>query len=290
MAKCYFLLFIVISLLLCNCSDRNLDDGSGIINLTIIDAPYIDKELEGIQISIKSIEIHGPEGWTNYKTFEEPIRLNLFDQDDGTSTFLGEKKMPSGSYSKVKIILEVTKQNDDILTSSLIGSEENSDSSSKNEKVNSGSTFYLPSDGVVNLALSLDINRLVIKKNQEGEISLRPNFKVLVNENFGILDGKFEDIEEYSQIMVVAVEMEHALLFPSPEYNKPSNAIENLKNTLVDDQGNFKFSLLKPGAYHLYFYAMEGEGRPDTLLGNLENIEIQSGQTTVVRVSKELID
>ncbi|MDQ3392810.1 MAG: DUF4382 domain-containing protein, partial [Bacteroidota bacterium] len=88
------------------CEAEKPQTGTGKVNLSVVEPIKANDKISAIYISIKKIELKGPDGWTTYKNFDKPMQLNLLDAEANKSYFLGEKLLPAGHYQEARLILD----------------------------------------------------------------------------------------------------------------------------------------------------------------------------------------
>jgi hypothetical protein len=279
------------------CETDKAETGTGKFNLTVQEPNEADENITSIFISIKKIELKGPDGWKTYKTFDVPLTLDLLDSKTNKSYFLGEKLLPAGHYMEARLILDKfdNRHNDVSITSGCYLLYNDNEikpvyipNDSKNGIVAKGE-FNLPAEGVVNISLNFDI-REIKQTGEAGHYLLKPKIKMVVNNDTGLLEGEFENNNDYKKIVAFAYS---ANTFPKNEFMSSAFQEKRLSSSssssILNDEGKFVLSFLKSGKYDLYFYSYDEEGNFESLIGKLEDIEIEGGQKTIVKVPKEMM-
>lgn len=293
----FFFILIILGLFV-RCESNKTEQGTGKVNLSVLEPIEADEDISGIIISIKKIELKGSDGWITYKEFETPFQVNLLESEGNLNHFLGEKKLPAGKYDEARLVLEsnYNDQNDITITSGGFLQYNNGDvkpvhiPSDSNNAISAKGNFDLAADGVINISLKFDV-REGIKDTDDSEIYLlKPQINMVVNNDSGLIEGTFEENKNYKNIVVIA--------YPATVPSKAGILTKILSNknqktasatSISSESGKFILSFLKPGNYDLYFYTNENEDNPKLLLGKLEDIEIEAGQKTIVNVPKEVL-
>lgn len=291
---CILLFFNLFS----GCETDKQQTGDSMVNLAVLEPTKSDDSIAALFISIKKIELKGNEGWITYKQFNDPLQINLLDNKTSKNYFLGEKLLPAGQYMEARLILEGNnkEENDLIVTSGCYLQYNNGEfksvyipQDSKNGILAKGK-FNLPAEGVVNITLNFDIREGLTETSASGKYLLKPKIKMIVNNDTGVIEGEFEEKNSFNKIAVFAYTSNSYSKsdFFNPAFQEDKLA-KSSSSSILNEDGKFILSFLKSGNYDLYFYAYDEEGNFHSLIGSLDNIEIEGGQKTIVKVPKEVL-
>lgn len=93
----------ICALVLTGCGGSSSRNGH--IQISLTDAPF---DADQINISIKSIDVHKAGGsWTNVKTYDIPLKVNLLDYASGNPPLLlVDAPLSSGHYTQIRLMLD----------------------------------------------------------------------------------------------------------------------------------------------------------------------------------------
>lgn len=291
------IIFLIFFTSLWGCEQEKDEIGLSNINLIISEPPPVDDHLSGIFLYIKRIDLNGPEGWKTYKEFKEPLIIDVMDQKAGTNFFLGEKLLPAGTYHGARLILDSQDKHREIIANSG-GYLEYKNGSIKpiftpdkiQEGIKAEGEFNLASEGVVNVNLNFSFRKGTFTSGTTEKHLLKPTLKILVDDDSGMIDGTFEDPEDYEKIVVFAYPDNLKTAVKMEKYPKSLSKLSaSSKNAVLNKNGKFILSFLKSGNYDLYFYAYDQEGNFQHLIGKLEQVHIEGGQKTIISISKDIL-
>ncbi|CAN5163646.1 hypothetical protein BH23BAC1_BH23BAC1_42560 [soil metagenome] len=291
-----FFMFSIIAFL--GCEQEREEIGLSNINLSISEPPPVEDHLSGIHLFIKRIDLRGVDGWQTYKEFKAPLAIDILNPKSGNNFFLGEKLLPAGTYYGARLILDSQDKGKEIIANSG-GYLEYKNGYLKPifspEKIQEGikadGIFNLDSDGVVNVNLDFSFRKgTIISAGTERHL-LKPTLKIVVDDDSGMIDGTFEDPEEFEKIVVFAYQ--DNMNNSGKKKNQPKSLSElsaSSKNAVLNKDGKFILSFLKSGNYDLYFYAYDQEGNYQQVIGKLEKVQIEAGQKTMISISKDILN
>jgi hypothetical protein len=293
----HLLLFTFLITSVIGCEQEKEEIGLSNINLTIADSPPVEDLLTGVYLFIKRIDLKGPEGWKTYKEFEEPLVIDVLDQKAGTNFFLGEKLLPAGNYYGARLILDSKNKGQEIIANSGGYFEyKNGDikpifSPNKvQDGIKAEGQFYLNSEGVVNVNLNFGLRKGIEKSGTTEKHLLKPVLKIIVDDDSGMIEGTFENSEDYEKIVVFAYQNNSKNSFNLENHQKElSQLAPSSKNAVLNKDGKFNISFLKSGNYDLYFYAYDQEGNVQHFIGRLEKVQIEGGQKTIIFISPDVL-
>ena len=101
-----FAIFLLISLLLFNCNDRETDNETSRVQLVLVDAPG---DYEEVNVEIIDIQYNSSEGEKGWKSFTPengyPIQVDLTKLIAGNDLLLTDEIIPAGTFKQIRLIL-----------------------------------------------------------------------------------------------------------------------------------------------------------------------------------------
>ena len=80
--------------------------GSGVMELSISDAPVNDPAINGVYITIEDVQYVAPGGgWQSMNEFEAAQTYNLLELTGGNSELLGNLTLPANEHEQIRFIL-----------------------------------------------------------------------------------------------------------------------------------------------------------------------------------------
>lgn len=202
---------VMVTVLLIGCSMAAGDPGT--IRLSLTDAPIADaKGVEGVFITISSIEYHLNGVWIEDTGFEGPQEFNLLDLTGGTVAPLTNTVISAGDVTQIRFKFDV--QEDGASPRATPGSyividsrgeadgtiDENDDTyelfvpSGNQTGYKAVGSFTVPSNGEVEITADFDVRKSVVKRGSKDEYILKPTIRLIVNNQAGTIDGSFSAI------------------------------------------------------------------------------------------------
>ncbi len=274
------------------CEKENGEKGT--LNLYITDAPIDSDGIDGVFITFSKIEYHTSEdGWQAFDDFEGPKTFNLLDLQRGVSDILGNFEIVSGTYTQLRFMLDAPLFDN--------GPQSNpgcflefEDGETKNLFVPSGAqtgykavgAFTVPSNGSVDVTADFDVRKSVIKAGASGKYILKPTIRLIVNNQAGQIAGDVINTAD-REIVIYAYEEGTYDISEAAEPNEEETRFPNaVTSDMVDENGNYYLAYLAPGSYDLVVVATI-EGQFDEVLGIVENVEVESKETTNQQINLE---
>lgn len=97
----YTALTLLMAFMLVSCSDSVNSNGNGRLKLYLIDAPA---SLDSVVINVLRVEVNSNgDTWTVIN--DVPAHYDLLQLSNGASAVLGDKSLPSGTYTQIRLIL-----------------------------------------------------------------------------------------------------------------------------------------------------------------------------------------
>jgi hypothetical protein len=282
------------SLILTGCNDDSEDATTGRIELSITDAPIDDANIEAVYISIIGIELKsGAESWIELDSFEEPVKINLLDYQNGESFFLTEEVVQAGEYSEIRLILAAPEGDgpnqsnpgtylaykDGTFEPLFVPSGAQSGYKAKGE-------FTVPAGGVTGLTIDFDVRKSVVKAGNSGKYLLKPVLRLIENQNVAMVKGSVATVAEYSSIRVFAYaddSFNESELVPVDGVDFP-NAITS--GTLSEDN-SFTLSFMEPGTYDLYAAGYNESGEFISIVAEWQDVVLMAGDIKEVTLQEE---
>lgn len=198
---------VFLTALVMGCSLSSEDTGT--VRLSLTDAPIADaNDVEGVFITITSIEYNLNGEWIEDTGFEGPQEFNLLDLTGGVVAPLSHTIIPAGEVSQIRFMMDVQKEGSArrtnpgayILFDPEGATDGIDDSDVKRELfVPSGGqtgykavgSFTIPKNGEVEITADFDVRKSVVKRGTNDEYILKPTIRLVVNNQAGTIEGDF---------------------------------------------------------------------------------------------------
>ena len=284
------LLFILSGIaLLLFFSSCQKETGSGIIKLSITDAPIDASDVTGVFITINEIQVHTPdEGWLTLEEFEGPEKFNLLDLTRGETDLLGSFQLKGGKYTQIRFLLDAPEKGEGppVNPGCYIEFE---DETTEPLFVPSGSqsgfkavgAFTVPVNGTVEITADFDIRKSVIRTGGFfHRYILRPVIRLVVENQAGRICGDVSNIPEDFGIVIYAYAddtyTEDEAADPVDEATRFPKAVSS---DMADEMGVYHIAFLAEGLYDLVVTSVEDDTFGE-VLGIIEDVSVESRKTT----------
>ncbi|MEQ8244990.1 DUF4382 domain-containing protein [Fulvivirga sp.] len=281
------------------CSEDN-ESAKGRVSISITDAPIDDANVSAVFISINSVELKGPDGWTTLDSFEEPVSIDLLSYQNGEVYFLTDEVIDAGSYSEVRLMLDIQERVNGIQQNEGCYIEYK-DGSTQPLFVPSGGQsgykakgdFDITAGGVVALTLDFDVRKAVVESGSSGKFILKPTLRLIANQEASMITGSFDQEDGgFSKIIVFAYADD---TFTGSETDEPddddevrfSNAITS---SALTEEGGFTLAFMESGTYDLYFASYDENGEFIELIGSSNDVEVEAGVNLSLEISLSLLN
>lgn len=289
---------LLASSLLFACGDEN-ETTKGRVSISITDAPIDDANVSAVFIAINSVELKGPDGWTTLDSFEEPVSIDLLSYQNGEAYFLTDELIDAGSYSEVRLMLDIQDRINGIQQNEGCYIEYK-DGSTQPLLVPSGGrsgykakgNFDITSGGVVALTLDFDVRKAVVESGNSGKFILKPTIRLIANQDASLITGSFDQEDgDFTKVIVFAYEndtfAESELDEPGDEEVRFSNAVTS---STLSDEGAFTLAFMESGTYDLYFASYDENGEFIELIGSSDDVEVEAGINLNLEISASLLN
>lgn len=286
------ILLAAASLLFSACSD---EDAKGKVQLYITDAPIDAENVTGVFLTIKGVELKGSDGWQTVATYEEPIKINILDYQNGSAYFLTEEVLSAGTYTEARLQLDAPAEQG--------GSRSNpgcyltyTDGSTEPLFIPSGAQsgykvkgeFNLAEGGTVAVTLDFDVRKSVVEAGASGKMLLKPVVRLIANQDAALIKGTYTDLTEGQRVVVYAYEKG---TFTTAEMDADEDGVRfvnAITSTQVSETGTFTLAFMASGEYDLIFVSVSDTGESTALLGSFP-AEVTLGSILTINVSAELL-
>lgn len=198
---------VLLTALVMGCSLASEETGT--VRLSLTDAPIADaKDVEGVFITITSIEYNLNDEWVEDAGFEGPQEFNLLDLTGGEVALLSQTVIASGEVSQIRFMMDVQKEGSAGKTNpgAYILFDPDSDADGIDDGdvkrelfVPSGGqtgykavgSFTIPKNGEVEITADFDVRKSVVKRGSKDEYILKPTIRLIVNNQAGTIAGDF---------------------------------------------------------------------------------------------------
>jgi len=282
------------------CEEEGVNLGqSGMVSLSLTDAPIDDTSITGVYITITGIKYHKQkEEWKTFEEFEGPQTHNLLELQNGISTLLGDFEMEAGQYNQLRFMLDAAekgqgqgqgqgqRQGGPKTTPGCYIEYE--DGSTQDLFVPSGGksgykatgSFRVPSNGSVELTADFDVRKSVVETGN-GRYILKPTIRLITNNEAGTIAGGVTNMPaDSSDITIYAYEdgaySDEEAGEPADEENRFPNAVTS---DMVCDTNHYRLSYLAPMTYDLIVVNYK-DGEFIEVLGIVQDVAVESRKTT----------
>ena len=292
------ILTIGVALFVGACNEDN-ESSKGKISVSITDAPIDDANVEAVYISINSVEVNGPDGWVTLDEFDEPEKIDLLSYQDGNAYFLTEETINTGTYTEVRLILDIQERNGNVQANPGCYIEYK-DGSVQPLFVPSGGQsgykakgeFTIADGGVTAVTLDFDVRKAVVEAGNSGKFILKPTVRLVEDADVAMIRGTFDDEDaDYTSVVVFAYEngtfTEAEIAAPADEDVRFPNAVTS---DAVEADGSFTLAFMNAGTYDLYFAAFDENGDFVELIGTSPDVTLSAGLITELELTLTLLD
>ncbi|HNP17943.1 MAG TPA: DUF4382 domain-containing protein [Fulvivirga sp.] len=290
---------ILLALFAFACSDSN-EAGKGKASISITDAPIDDANVKAVWITVIGVEANGPDGWNTVETFDTPVKIDLLSYQNGEAYFLTDGEITAGSYSEVRLLLDIQEKIDGQVQNPGCYIEYNDGTPDKPLFVPSGGqsgykakgNFDVPAGGVVAITLDFDVRKAVVATGNEGKYILKPTVRLVANQNAGMIKGDFDaEGNSYSKVVVFAYangtfndsEMDE----PTDEEVRFSNAVSS---SVITSTNQYTLAFMESGSYDLYFVEFDENGEFVGMIGSSDDVTVEAGATVTLDIVISLLN
>jgi len=235
-----FAIFLLISLLLFNCNDRETDNETARVQLVLVDAPG---DYEEVNVEIIDIQYNSKEGEKGWKSFTPengyPIQVDLTKLIAGNDLLLTDEIIPAGTFKQIRLILS---DNNTVLLEGgttpvhldTPSAEQSGLKIMLDENLEGGSSYTF--------ILDWDVQRSVVKAGNSGKYILKPVIRANAEVNSGTLGG---------QVVADPLSDDDNITQPLANVVVGVYTLEGVlvTQTQTNDLGNFLIHGLKAGEY-----------------------------------------
>lgn len=235
-----FAIFLLISLLLFNCNDRETDNETARVQLVLVDAPG---DYEEVNVEIIDIQYNSSEGEKGWKSFTPengyPIQVDLTKLIAGNDLLLTDEIIPAGTFKQIRLILS---DNNTVLLEGgttpvhldTPSAEQSGLKIMLDENLEGGSSYTF--------ILDWDVQRSVVKAGNSGKYILKPVIRANAEVNSGTLGG---------QVVADPLSDDDNITQPLANVVVGVYTLEGVlvTQTQTNDLGNFLIHGLKAGEY-----------------------------------------
>jgi hypothetical protein len=270
----------------CNKEDST-KSGTGSMRMYLTDASIDDSNVKAVWITVKEINMKSSGGWESLSGFNGPKKFNLMDLRDSTAVFLGEEKLPAGSFSEIRFVVDAPDENGP--ASSNPGCYiEYKDGSTQPLYIPSGSesgfkakgSFDVPVNGTVDVTADFDARKSIVIAGSSGKYLLKPVIRIVVNNQAGAISGTATNTTS-NKLVIYAYENG---TYSNTEDDDPASGNSRFPNAvtsaLVDSSGHYILAYLAAGTYDLAVVANNPDGSFNSVLGFVPDVVVTSKMTT----------
>lgn len=285
-----FIAAIMLSIVFTACNKD--EQQTGMVKLSITDAPIDTDGITGVYVTFTEIQYHkSGDSWSSFSDFEGPRTINLLDLTRGETDLLGTLELEAGTYTQLRFILDAPERGQGAAANPGCYLEFE-DGSTQPLFVPSGAqsgykgvgTFTVPANGVVEVTADFDVRKSVVKAGASGKYILKPTIRLIVDNQSGAIDGYVSPMPQDAQIVIYAYEngtyQEGEAAEPAEEQIRFPNAVSS---DLADADGYYHIAFLAPMQYDLVV-AVNVNDEFSEVLGIVEGVDVQSNMTITVDI------
>ncbi|AFK03856.1 putative lipoprotein [Emticicia oligotrophica DSM 17448] len=248
-------------------SQQDPNAPKGDMRIGITDAPIDDTNINGVFVTITEIRFDGKV----YDAFKGPKTVNLLQLQNGNSLNLGDGKFQTGSYSKLTLVIDYTKdasgnapgcyvQKTDGAKEALVIS-----GNAKQEVEITTKKFDVRQSGVTDLMIDFDLRKAIKEMNSNSKKSyafvtygeLQSSIRLVNRASTGDIVGKIDNYNPIINGQVVVYVYKKGTYNENAEVKGQGESSVTFRNAVtsakVDGAGNFKIAFLEEGDYELHF-------------------------------------
>lgn len=262
---------------------------TGVLNLSLTDAPIDQPNIKGVHITFQGLEYHKQDNsWATFEDWGEPKSFDLMNLTDGVSTLLGNFEMNAGQYNQLRFTLDAPVRGegtpespgcyvefDDGTTAPLYVP------SAENAGFKLTGAFQVPSNGTVELTADFDARKSVTVSSTGEVYILRPAVRLITNNQAGEIAGGISGFPtDGSDIIVYAYGNDtytaEEAAEPAAEETRFPNAVTS---DMVNDQQSYHLYYLAPMTYDLVVVSSL-DGTFQEVEKIIEDVVVESKETT----------
>ena len=235
-----FAFFLLISLLLFNCNDRETDNETARVQLVLVDAPG---DYEEVNVEIIDIQYNSSEGEKGWKSFTPengyPIQVDLTKLIAGNDLLLTDEIIPAGTFKQIRLILS---DNNTVLLEGETTPVHLDTPSAEQSGLKIMLDENLEGGYSYTFILDWDVQRSVVKAGNSGKYILKPVIRANAEVNSGTLGG---------QVVADPLSDDDNITQPLANVVVGVYTLEGVlvTQTQTNDLGNFLIHGLKAGEY-----------------------------------------
>ena len=235
-----FAFFLLISLLLFNCNDRETDNETARVQLVLVDAPG---DYEEVNVEIIDIQYNSSEGEKGWKSFTPengyPIQVDLTKLIAGNDLLLTDEIIPAGTFKQIRLILS---DNNTLLLEGETTPVHLDTPSAEQSGLKIKLDENLEGGYSYTFILDWDVQRSVVKAGNSGKYILKPVIRANAEVNSGTLGG---------QVVADPLSDDDNITQPLANVVVGVYTLEGVlvTQTQTNDLGNFLIHGLKAGEY-----------------------------------------
>ncbi|KYJ85918.1 DUF4382 domain-containing protein [Sulfurovum riftiae] len=272
-----------------NSGDTSSSDiATGTVALSLTDAPTDNEEIKGVYVTFTGLRYQyndknesneSDKGWQDVN-LSEPVTVDLLALQDGNTTLLNQTDLPAGVIDHVRFILDTN--NCYVLLVGDIAKPLTVPSGDQTGYKAIGG-FTIPAGGSISVTADFDLRKsLVVNKNK---YILKPTIKIIDTIEVGKIKGTMTLDEEGSKIIVYAYEDGS---WDDNESNSDNNFTHAVLSTDAT-KGSYILPWLTVGEYDLIVVATDITGVFENILGYLDNVPVQAGETTIQDINNSTL-
>jgi hypothetical protein len=273
------------------CEKDNDDENyTGILSLSLTDAPVDLETIDSINLEITGIEYNKAGGsWTMVEDYGEPKTYNILNLTDGTSELIGEFPVEAGRYTQLRFLLNAPDYSESPNQSNPGCYVVFKDGTVEPLFVSSGGEtgykavgeFVVPINGSVSVTADFDARKSILKEaGASGMFVLKPTIRLIVDNEAGAIAGNLLNTATDTSYVVYAYEDG---TYETSESDDPATGEPRFPNAVTSDQPNdanhYRLSYLAPATYDIVVASFIDTSFQD-VVGIVEDVSVTSEKVT----------
>lgn len=263
---------------------------TGTVVLSITDAPVDDPDIDGVWLTIGSVQLgrSGDDpGWESLEGFVGPQKVNLLDYQGGKTLVLGSGNLPSGRYHQIRFQLDIPDEAILAPPTSPGCHVSYKDGTTAPLFVPSGSqtgykavgTFEVPVNGTVNVTADFDLHKSLRLATNGTRYILQPTIRLVVDDQAGTIEGTVANLPA-EKVMVFAY-ADGAYADSEAVVQQGQVQFPNSVAAAAADPStqSYRIGLLAAGAYDLVVATVDTDNTL-SVNGLVPDVTVESGKTT----------
>ena len=280
----------------CDADENTMNEEKGSLKLYMTDAPIETDGIESVFITFTEIQYQTQGGeWSTFDEFDEPVKLDLLELTRGETELMGLFELEPGVYNQIRFMLDAPErgQGPPNTPGSYLVFEDGSETplfvpSGGQSGYKAVGQFEIPANAIAEVTADFDVRRSVVRAGQSGMYILKPTIRLVSDIVSGRIAGDVSNIPEETGVMVYAYE---AGTYTEDEAAEPAEEEIRFPGATNSDkaceENRYHLDFLREGVYDLVVAATDADGEFVEVLGIIEDVPVEAGETTELDIDIE---